>query len=168
VGEQPGDEHLGKAELRPDLSLGHAAVETQDQDLPLARRGLRQSRRETTAASQERDDRIEQRDTGRADVASKLSDLRNLRRRLAPAQTAAQPDPPVRRPTRGEEAISPAADVPADATEPDVTGSSPAIDVVCQCFSPRRVSADQQPVLRLASHLATGRCPDVPASSAYG
>src|SRR5271165_5720803 len=38
-----------------------------------ARRGLRQSRRETAAASQERDELIEQRDTARADKASKLS-----------------------------------------------------------------------------------------------
>ena len=35
-----------------------------------ARRGLRQSRRETAAASQERDDLIEQRDSARADTAS--------------------------------------------------------------------------------------------------
>jgi hypothetical protein len=37
-----------------------------------ARRGLRQSRRETAAASQERDDLIDQRDTARAYTASKL------------------------------------------------------------------------------------------------
>ena len=73
-----------------------------------ARRGLRQSRRETAAASQERDDLIDQRDTARADTASKPSNgtapqdaplqpasdrwsrLRDLRRRLAPAQTAAR------------------------------------------------------------------------------
>ena len=67
-----------------------------------ARRGLRQSRRETAAASRERDDLIEQRDATRANDASKLSHgtapqdpplsegndrwatLRHLRRRLAP------------------------------------------------------------------------------------
>ncbi len=73
-----------------------------------ARRGLRQSRRETAAASQERDDLIEQRDTARADETSKPSNgtapqgpplsesndrwsrLHDLRRRLAPAQTDAR------------------------------------------------------------------------------
>ena len=67
-----------------------------------ARRGLRQSRRETAAASQERDDLINQRDTARASTASNLTNgtvpqdaqpspaddrwsrLRDLRRRLAP------------------------------------------------------------------------------------
>jgi hypothetical protein len=38
-----------------------------------ARRGLRQSRRETTAASQERDDLISQRDAARANADSTLS-----------------------------------------------------------------------------------------------
>ncbi len=37
-----------------------------------ARRGLRQSRRETAAVSQERDDLIDQRDTARASTASQM------------------------------------------------------------------------------------------------
>ncbi len=119
-----------------------------------ARRGLRQSRRETAAASQERDDLIEQRDAARASTVDQLSNgtapydgsvgaagdrwsrLRDLRRRLAPAQTGTQPDPPARRPAPGEEAISPAADVPDDATEPDVTASSPGIDVHASASAP--------------------------------
>ena len=38
-----------------------------------ARRGLRQSRRETAAVTRERDDLLDQRDTGRADAASALA-----------------------------------------------------------------------------------------------
>jgi hypothetical protein len=38
-----------------------------------ARRGLKQSRRETAAVTRERDDLIDQRDTGRADAASALA-----------------------------------------------------------------------------------------------
>ena len=79
-----------------------------------ARRGLRQSRRETAAASQERDDLIEPaRHRPRHTASSNLSNgtapgdaqlspaddrwsrLRDLRRRLAPAQTAAHSDAPV-------------------------------------------------------------------------
>jgi hypothetical protein len=103
-----------------------------------ARRGLRQSRRETAAASQERDDLIEQRDTARADAAKQLSNgtapqdaplspagdgwsrLRDLRRRLAPAQTGAQSKSPVRPPDP---------DVPANSSGPDVAAISPASDV---------------------------------------
>jgi len=103
-----------------------------------ARRGLRQSRRETAAASQQRDDLIEQRDTARADDASKLSNgtapqgpplsegndrwsrLRDLRRRLAPAQTAGQSDAP---------ASPPASEVPARASDPALAAVSPASDM---------------------------------------
>ena len=102
-----------------------------------ARRGLRQSRRETAAASQERDDLIEQRDTARASDASTLANgaapqrppptegsdrwsrLRDLRHRLAPAQTTARPD----------SSISQAAsDVPVDSPADDATAASPADD----------------------------------------
>jgi len=103
-----------------------------------ARRGLRQSRRETAAASQQRDDLIEQRGTARADDASKLSNgtapqgpplsegndrwsrLRDLRRRLAPAQTAGQSDAP---------ASPPASEVPARASDPALAAVSPASDM---------------------------------------
>jgi hypothetical protein len=112
-----------------------------------ARRGLRQSRRETAAASQERDDLIEQRDTAHASAASNLrngtgpedsslspaverrSRLRDLRRRLAPAPTAARSDPPSSRPVPNTPAISPASDVPADTSDPDVAPIAPASDV---------------------------------------
>src|SRR5580704_13816462 len=86
-----------------------------------ARRGLRQSRRETAAATQERDDLIGQRDAARADAASHLNNgtgpqnaspsppgdrwsrLRGLGHRLAPAQTGESD-------AMGDE---PAAEVPA-------------------------------------------------------
>src|SRR5580658_8633395 len=98
-----------------------------------ARRGLQQSRRETAAASQERDDLIAQRDTARANTAGNLSNgtapqvpqlsegndrwsrLRDLRRRIAPAQTAAQSDSPAR---------PPAPDVPASFSDPDMSAVS--------------------------------------------
>src|SRR5580658_748531 len=78
-----------------------------------ARRGLKQSRRETAAASQERDDLIDQRDAARAYTASNLTNgtvtpeppvspagdrwsrLRDLRNRIAPPQAAEQSDLPV-------------------------------------------------------------------------
>lgn len=101
-----------------------------------ARRGLRQSRRETAAASQERDDLIDQRDTARADTAIKLgngtapddlqlspagdrwSRLRVFRSRFAPAQVAAtQSDSPVGQPVP---------EVPASPAAPDVLADSPA------------------------------------------
>ncbi len=67
-------------------------------------RGLRQPRRETAAASQERDDLIEQRDTARADTTAsqpagdRWSRLRDLRNRLAAGQPAAHSDAPASRP----------------------------------------------------------------------
>lgn len=99
-----------------------------------ARRGLRQSRRETAAASQERDNLIDQRDAAR--TASPLSNstvtaipdrqpgpagdrwnrLRDLRNRLTPAQTPAQPG-------------APGPDVPANSPGPDVTASPAALAV---------------------------------------
>jgi hypothetical protein len=100
-----------------------------------ARRGLRQSRRETAAASQERDDLIDQRDTARASHASTLTNgtapprpplsqasdrwsrLRDLRHRLAPAQTTARPD---------SSASHAASDPPAGSPDDDLTAASPA------------------------------------------
>jgi hypothetical protein len=102
-----------------------------------ARSGLRQSRRETAAATQERDTLIEQRDTARAADASQLSNgtasqgpplsegndrwsrLRDLRRRLAPPPTAAPTD---------SAASRAAGDVPVSSIGHDVTATSPAAD----------------------------------------
>jgi hypothetical protein len=110
-----------------------------------ARRGLRQSRRETAAASQQCDDLIDQRDTARAYTASKLNNgtapqgpplsegnarwsrLRDLRRRLAPAQTAAPADAP---------ASPPACEVPARASDPALAAISPASDVPAGASAP--------------------------------
>ena len=36
VGEEPGDVHLGDAQLRGDLGLGHVTAEAQQQDFLLA------------------------------------------------------------------------------------------------------------------------------------
>ena len=106
-----------------------------------ARRGLRQSRREAAAASQERDDLITERDTARGDTASQLSNgtatqdappspagdrwsrLRDLRRRLAPAQSDSPAsrhalDVPASSPDHGVAPISPTSDVPADMPAP--------------------------------------------------
>ena len=106
-----------------------------------ARRGLRQSRRETAAASQERDDLIGQRDTARAYTASQLgngaepadaplrpasdrwSRFRDIRRRLAPPQTSARPD-------------SPAPEVSASSSEPTLTANSTASDATVGASDP--------------------------------
>ena len=114
-----------------------------------ARRGLRQSRRETAAVSQERDDLIDQRDTARASTASQLSNgtrppdapirpagdrwsrLRDLRHRLAPPQTGAQSDSPAvpaRSPGPDVTPNSPASDVTGDPSDPDVAAAYPALD----------------------------------------
>jgi hypothetical protein len=95
-----------------------------------SRRVLQQSRRETAAASQERDDLIDQRDTARAQadnrlgngpgipdappsqVSARRSGLRNLGRRLASPQTSAQP-------------ALPAADVSANPSGSVVTSAAP-------------------------------------------
>ncbi len=81
-----------------------------------ARRGLRQSRSETAAVSQDRDDLIGQRDTARAQAASMPGNgtvtsvspgpgagrgggwRHLLGRRAAPRQAAAEPSPPARDP----------------------------------------------------------------------
>jgi hypothetical protein len=120
-----------------------------------ARRGLRQSRRETAAASQERDDLIEERDAAGANATSNLdtgtaprdgpvspagdrwSRLRHLRHRLAPAQSSAESDAPASRPALDvpasssdpdRAAMSPASDMAAGASGPDVAAISPALD----------------------------------------
>ena len=122
-----------------------------------ARRGLRQSRRETAAASQERDDLIDQRDTARAYTASQLgngagppdsplrpagdrwSRLRDLRHRLVPAQIPAQQDSPAapaNSPDTGVPAISPASEVPASASDPDSDAASPTLDTHAGASAP--------------------------------
>jgi hypothetical protein len=119
-----------------------------------ARRGLRQSRRETAAVSQERDDLIEQRDTAQASTTSNLgngtgpqgsqlsggndrsSRLRDLRRRLAPTHAAAQPDSSASRPVPDIGAISVAPDGPVGATDPDMDPIPPASDVPAGVSAP--------------------------------
>ncbi len=109
-----------------------------------ARRGLRQSRRETAAASQERDDLIGQRDTARAYTASQMgnstdpqdapprpagdrwSRLRDLRHRLAPAQTAGQSDALAGQPTTEVPASASDAGVPAFSAGLDAHANEPA------------------------------------------
>jgi hypothetical protein len=106
-----------------------------------ARRGLQQSRRETAAASRERDDLINQRDTARASTANqkgngtaapdapltpagdRWSRLRNLRRRLAPPHTGAQSD-------------SPAPDDPASSAGLDMTANPTAADMQAGASGP--------------------------------
>jgi hypothetical protein len=128
-----------------------------------ARRGLRQSRRETAAASQERDDLIGQRDTARAYTASQLgngaeppdvplrpagdrwSRLRHLSHRLAPAQAAGQSDAlasqpasevPGRASEAGVTASSPVSDAAADVSDPDVPASSSDLDAHATASAP--------------------------------
>ena len=113
-----------------------------------ARRGLAQSRRETAAVTQDRDDLAGQRDTARAYTASNLGGdgaprngssphgpgmLGRLRRRAAPRQSApARRDPdPAAVPPSGPAAdpATAAADAPADGISPadiPVSASAPA------------------------------------------
>jgi len=121
-----------------------------------ARRGLRQSRRETAAASQERDDLIDRRDTARASTTSntgnstapqdphvsgqndRWSRLRDLRHRPAPAQAAAHsdspvPDVPASAPGPSPAAIPGASDVPAGASDADIV---PRLDVHASASAP--------------------------------
>jgi hypothetical protein len=109
-----------------------------------ARRGLRQSRQETAAVSQDRDDLIGQRDTARAYTASNLEngsardpdpipdpvpgpdDSRQQRprpfwRRIAPRQQAGELPPPPDSPA----ASADLADAPAAPAEQLANGSSP-------------------------------------------
>jgi hypothetical protein len=109
-----------------------------------ARRGLRRSRRETAAASKERDDLLDQRDTARANAAGDLTSgtdppdtqpgpadhrwtrPRYLRRKPAPAATHADwpasrpvPDGPANAPGPVPDAtLSPEGDVPAGVSAP--------------------------------------------------
>jgi hypothetical protein len=100
-----------------------------------ARRGLKESRRETAAVASDRDDLIDQRDTARAYTASTLSGgapagarrdslwarLRSPGRRPAPLQTAAAPpEPPAAQPSAApvRPASEPAAQVPAGTSGP--------------------------------------------------
>jgi hypothetical protein len=127
-----------------------------------ATRRLRQSRRETAAVCQERDDLIEQRDTaslgntsnlgrGTAPQAPQLgggsdrwSRLRDLRHRPAPVLTgqadalARQPasELPASAPEVGATGISPASDVTGVASDPDMAGTSPALDTHVTASAP--------------------------------
>jgi hypothetical protein len=104
-----------------------------------ARRGLRESRRETAAVSKDRDDLIDQRDTARAYTASTLGNdtpaddrdpspddgfLSRLRlfghRSAAPQAVPAQPEPLADQPAAdvADVADQPAADVPVGASAP--------------------------------------------------
>ena len=131
-----------------------------------ARRGLRQSRRETAAASQERDDLIGQRDTAWANTTSNLSNdasvphgrqlsggsdrwrrLRDIRRRLAPAQAASRSDAiagravsefPASTSDSGVAVIAPASDVTAGASDPDVAVISPALNADASASAPAK------------------------------
>jgi hypothetical protein len=98
-----------------------------------ARQGLRQSRRETAAVSQDRDDLIEQRDTARAYTASTLGDatpatgrpltpgggllgrLRRSRRPPAASQPAVTPAEPAAGQPAAEAPAGPPAQPAADA-----------------------------------------------------
>jgi hypothetical protein len=142
------------------LSLLFAGARRRHRRGSAATRRLRQSRLETATASQERDDLIEQRDTARASTTSdpgnstapqlsesndRWSRLRDVRRRLAPAQTNAQSDALAGRPVTevpagasdaSVTAISPASDVRGDASEPDLAGTSPALDTHATSSAP--------------------------------
>ena len=116
------------------LSLLLAGARRSSRRGSAARLRLRQSRRETAAVSQERDDLISQRETTRADTASppasspsprdaplrlagdRRNRLRDVRHWLAPARPAGQP---------GALAGRPAPEIPASASEPDEAAISP-------------------------------------------
>jgi uncharacterized membrane protein YciS (DUF1049 family) len=101
-----------------------------------ARRGLRQSRQETVAVSQDRDDLIGQRDTARAYTASNQSNgsarrdpgpddsheqkLRPFWRRLTPLQRAEEPQQPPDSPPDSVESL----DAPTAPAEQLTNGSS--------------------------------------------
>ncbi len=76
-----------------------------------ARRGLKQSRRETAAVSKDRDDLIGQRDTARAYTASDLGNAPRPATATPPSSPAGQPAPgvpagspaPAERPTKGSQ-----------------------------------------------------------------
>ncbi len=119
------------------LSLLLAGARRRHRRGSAATRRLRQSRRETAAVSQERDELLSQRDTARASSGSNLSNgtaphdaalrpaghrwsrVRELGHRLTPAQPSAQPDAP---------AGQPATEAPASASDPAVAVTSRALD----------------------------------------
>ena len=86
-----------------------------------ARRGLTQSRRETAAVSQDRDDLLDQRETARAYTASTLGDgptdggQRSKWHLFGPRSASPQPAAPPVPAANGYAPDVPASDVPADA-----------------------------------------------------
>jgi uncharacterized protein (DUF3084 family) len=116
-----------------------------------ARRGLQQSRRETAAASQERDDLIVQRDTARAYTASNLAGdgtvpqrvqvkpaddrwgrFRGRKRASAPVQATATPDSPApdvaASPAGAGPEVPAAAGGPADGSDAGPDAAAPVLD----------------------------------------
>jgi hypothetical protein len=134
------------------LSLLLAGVRRTARRASAARRGLRQSRRETAAATQQRDDLIDQRDTARASAASPLGNgpvtsirnlqpspaadrrgrLRNLGHRATPAQNAAQPGSSA----ADEPAILPGPERIPRSTDQDLAAASPAPDAHASASPP--------------------------------
>ena len=143
------------------LSLLLAGARRTARRASAARRGLRQSRRETAAATQQRDDLIDQRDTARASAAGPLGNgpvtsvrnlqpspaadrwgrLRSLGHRLTPAQNAAQPGSsapyePATLPGPERISRSTASDAPAGAPDQDLAATSPAPDAHASASPP--------------------------------
>jgi hypothetical protein len=116
------------------LSLLMASARRTSRRGHAARRGLKQSRRETAAAASARDDLIDQRDTARAYGASTLGDdtaaggrqpsqdtspWARLRRRPGRPAASAAPEPLPRQPVgAAAPATQPAPEVPAEASAP--------------------------------------------------
>jgi hypothetical protein len=139
------------------LSLLLAGAQRTSRRGSAARRGFRQSRRETAATSQERDALLEQRDTARAITGSveangaeppaaplspagdRWSWLRDLGHRLAPAHAAAQSassTASASSPDAGPTGISPPSDVAAGPSQPDVVAAAPAVDAHASASAP--------------------------------
>jgi hypothetical protein len=143
------------------LSLLLAGARRTARRASAARRGLRQSRRETAAATEQRDELIDQRDTARASAASPLGNgpvtstrnlqpspaadrwgrLRSLGHRLAPAQNAAQPgssavDEPAILPGPERISRSTGASAAARAPDQDLAAASPAPDAHASASPP--------------------------------
>ena len=115
------------------LSMLMAAARRSSRRGHAARRGLKQSRRETAAAASDRDDLIDQRDTARAYTASTLrhdtpaggrqpsqdaSPWARLRGRAGPPAAAALPESQPRQPARAALSAQPAPEVPVGASAP--------------------------------------------------
>ncbi len=143
------------------LSLLLAGARRTSRRASAARRGLRQSRRETATATQQRDDLIDQRDAARASAASppgngpvtsirdlkpspaadRWGRLRSLGHRLVPAQQTAQPgspapDVPAISPGPGLISRSTPSDAPAGASDQDLAAVSPAHDAHASASPP--------------------------------